>query len=715
MFHGKNALIHVSYLLGTALIISALVYFFAANWGALERLEKIALATLFFLLFYALSFFFERFFPFRPLLAKLTFFAGTVAFGVSVAVVGQVYNSHADSYLLFLIWFIPALLFSLITRYQHDYILSYILFHLAYILYIAPRGVLYTLPEGMALALLVVLSLLNLGLFFVLKKKIVHSPFLERLSFVVFFGIWLVLTAQGAFPTYAFLLHVTFHVIVIIVLILALKNKWPRFYWLTWTIAYTFYLFEKLFQWMLFNESEWVFLFIIAFSIGLIAICVYFIRWLSRKINVRRNGRWFVDVIALFSALLFSYAFFSFVHLFFNNVSPLFFYSVAIAFILIVVSFTKRLDDVVTHALTYAALFFFLSVTWELSPLYVLIVIALLVIVSIRMKRPVVRTIIYFFGNLYIIIASFHYSFSSETNVIIYLFVQLLIFSLLQAIPNRDETLLLKRNALFYSLCYAFILTFLFHDVPVVYYLMNAAYFIITTALCYYVVKREKTTELKIVAFFWGVYLIYKYYDVVWSLLHQSLALFIAGLIFLAVAFYFERKDEREKSAASIKWRKKVPLLIVIALQVVFIGYQYVTNEQLLREGALIKLELEPLDPRSILQGDYVRLHYTISNLPEFGEQLPIREKVLLLLSPNEEGVYEYAGYYVRDGKWNRPYEMKEDDVLIRATYYGNGHFVYGIETYFVEEGTGRDLERFASVAYVRVSKNGNAIVENVE
>ncbi len=37
-------------------------------------------------------------------------------------------------------------------------------------------------------------------------------------------------------------------------------------------------------------------------------------------------------------------------------------------------------------------------------------------------------------------------------------------------------------------------------------------------------------------------------------------------------------------------------------------------KERLLAEGSVVYLELAPLDPRSLMQGDYMRLNYTVAN-----------------------------------------------------------------------------------------------------
>ena len=63
-------------------------------------------------------------------LSAIFFVGGCISFGAAVALLNQIYNSHADTYELFLVWTIPALLFSLITRFSPFYLLTYALIHL---------------------------------------------------------------------------------------------------------------------------------------------------------------------------------------------------------------------------------------------------------------------------------------------------------------------------------------------------------------------------------------------------------------------------------------------------------------------------------------------------------------------------------------------------------------------------------------------------------
>lgn len=219
-----SKLIDLAYILGIALIISAVVYFFAANWGGFARGEKVILISLLLIGFYGLAFLLDRLLVLRPLVGKLAFFSGVLAFGISVALLGQVYNSHADSYLLFFIWFIPALLFSLITRYQMFDVLTYILAHLTFFFYLFPTSVSFFRSADEILAYLLILSFLNLGLFILLKKKWIDSRLLTYVSFIVFHLIWFGLTMRGMFADYSFLLNVAYNLILIGMLYFFIKK-----------------------------------------------------------------------------------------------------------------------------------------------------------------------------------------------------------------------------------------------------------------------------------------------------------------------------------------------------------------------------------------------------------------------------------------------------------------------------------------------------------
>ncbi|MBC8079637.1 MAG: DUF2157 domain-containing protein, partial [Gorillibacterium sp.] len=125
--------IRVGFLMGVSLLLAAIIYFFAANWKGLDRTDKILISVGIMILFYGVSFIFSKvkiMLGHHSFLAAIFLVGGCIAFGVSVALLNQIYNSHADSYELFLIWSIPAVLFAFITHFNPFYLLSYVLIHL---------------------------------------------------------------------------------------------------------------------------------------------------------------------------------------------------------------------------------------------------------------------------------------------------------------------------------------------------------------------------------------------------------------------------------------------------------------------------------------------------------------------------------------------------------------------------------------------------------
>ena len=127
-----------------------------------------------------------------------------------------------------------------------------------------------------------------------------------------------------------------------------------------------------------------------------------------------------------------------------------------------------------------------------------------------------------------------------------------------------------------------------------------------------------------------------------------------------------------------------------------------------LETGTPVLLETQPVDPRSLFRGDYVRLNYVVSDLDLerlSGDDKFIRyDDVYVVLAQAEryweaEGVYhrrpELAAHqvalkgrvqYLQTSHWNPDTKTSEPAKKIRV--------VYGIENYFVPEGEGRELER---------------------
>ena len=73
-----------------------------------------------------------------------------------------------------------------------------------------------------------------------------------------------------------------------------------------------------------------------------------------------------------------------------------------------------------------------------------------------------------------------------------------------------------------------------------------------------------------------------------------------------------------------MKKTKWIILLVNLFLLMGYFNYSVLKKEKLLSDGHLILLKLAPVDPRSLMQGDYMRLRYDISNGFRMAETLVV-------------------------------------------------------------------------------------------
>lgn len=140
-----------------------------------------------------------------------------------------------------------------------------------------------------------------------------------------------------------------------------------------------------------------------------------------------------------------------------------------------------------------------------------------------------------------------------------------------------------------------------------------------------------------------------------------------------------------------------------VMLQLLVIGAVMIEKETLLRTGQTIRLDLQPRDPRSLLQGDYVILNYP--TLRAVGGQGKVR--VVLERDPARD-IYEYARV-AQAGE-----ALEPDEVLLTGFATLRGGVDFGIGQYFIPAGTGLDLERTLRTATLKVSRRGDAMVVSV-
>ena len=143
------------------------------------------------------------------------------------------------------------------------------------------------------------------------------------------------------------------------------------------------------------------------------------------------------------------------------------------------------------------------------------------------------------------------------------------------------------------------------------------------------------------------------------------------------------------------------PLAGVIAtalLLTAILGSMVVDRVRLLQTGREIVLPIKPVDPRDLFRGDFASLSYEIStvdaNLLRWSPDDPRRPRnVFVTLEQNSTGNWRAAAVSP-----NLPANLAANQIALAGSLdrYRPNTVRYGIERYYVPEGTGGDLEKMA-------------------
>ena len=149
---------------------------------------------------------------------------------------------------------------------------------------------------------------------------------------------------------------------------------------------------------------------------------------------------------------------------------------------------------------------------------------------------------------------------------------------------------------------------------------------------------------------------------------------------------------------------KKYKWIIILANLVIvlfFFNRSVVQKEELLTKGKLVLLELAPVDPRSLMQGDFMLLRYKVSRGIN-GDSIPKRG--FFVVKPDSAGVSQR----VRIQNDTNP--LNDGETLLEYTV-ANWRFVnVGPSSYFFEEG---QAEKYSKAKYgaLKVDNKGNTLL----
>ena len=156
-------------------------------------------------------------------------------------------------------------------------------------------------------------------------------------------------------------------------------------------------------------------------------------------------------------------------------------------------------------------------------------------------------------------------------------------------------------------------------------------------------------------------------------------------------------------------------LILVLALQSAWLLGTAAVQEHALATGKVILLETARIDPRDLLQGDYLILNYKISDVPKnlfsplVTKDLPNGTKIYVALAPTTNQ------FYVVVKASTNQFPPSADEVLLKGrsawprwnAATNSIHVEYGLERFYVAEGTGNPTGNLTAQVVAPASGHG--------
>ena len=157
---------------------------------------------------------------------------------------------------------------------------------------------------------------------------------------------------------------------------------------------------------------------------------------------------------------------------------------------------------------------------------------------------------------------------------------------------------------------------------------------------------------------------------------------------------------------------KRVRWMIVVAglaLILVLANWDIAQKRAVIANGQVLLLELRPADPRSLLQGDYMRLALADGAMPGADGivDMPYRGTIILALDGNRVGRYVRLddGSPLKDGELRVQYRRHQE--------WSRPRLDYGAQSFFFQEGDAERYER-ARYAILRVAEDGSTVLTDL-
>jgi uncharacterized membrane protein/uncharacterized membrane-anchored protein len=231
---------------------------------------------------------------------------------------------------------------------------------------------------------------------------------------------------------------------------------------------------------------------------------------------------------------------------------------------------------------------------------------------------------------------------------------------------------------------------------------------------------------------------VFEYYCLAASLLNKSYSLGVVGFVLMLSALLLHRAlaaadgeespaengaSERDASApgsfAVPPWDKAARVATAASLAVFlgFFAWSAYDKEMLLANGRVVILPLRPVDPRSLMQGDYMTLRFSLEDNIDRAlratDDWRESRKGKAVLAPDEDNVYHFAAVQGIAEQGIAAQAVSAKDALIVYRLRGGKRAQVCSGSFLFQEGHGKAYEK-ARFAEMRVDDEGVCLITHL-
>lgn len=155
-----------------------------------------------------------------------------------------------------------------------------------------------------------------------------------------------------------------------------------------------------------------------------------------------------------------------------------------------------------------------------------------------------------------------------------------------------------------------------------------------------------------------------------------------------------------------MKMLRSIILFGTLAVFLYLINTGIASSERNIAEGTPAYLRLAPVDPRSLIQGDYMTLRYEVEDdISQSAVEYDERGQIVMTLADNQ--IATFAGFY------EAGQVLEDNQVIVNYRARNEWSVRVGVDSFFFQEGQA-DAYAEAEFAEVRILDGGGVMLVNL-